>query len=92
MAGPRWRFGTFSFLLYSQRFIRGQVAGSEAKRTCSLSYPEKYSFSELLSGLKIAVLLTHLKCVEYTGPHIVHSHLLSNFALISAGFFYIPTD
>lgn len=25
MAGPHWRFGTFSFMLYSQRVIEGQV-------------------------------------------------------------------
>lgn len=58
MAGPRWRFGTFSFFLYSQRFIKGQVAVvARQKALCSLFYSEKYSlFSELLSGLKIAVL------------------------------------
>lgn len=57
VAGPRWRFETFSFLLYSQRFIKGQVEVARQKATCSWFYSEKYSrFSELLSGLKIAVL------------------------------------
>lgn len=56
MAGPHWRFGTFSFLLYSQRFIKGQVAVARQKSICSSFYSEKYSrSSELLSGLKIAV-------------------------------------
>lgn len=33
VAGPHWRFGTFSFLLYSQRFIKGQVEVARQKKS-----------------------------------------------------------
>ncbi len=58
MAGPHWKFGTFSFLLYPQRFIKGQVAVARQKKrhVHCFSLRNTHDSLELLSGLKIAVL------------------------------------
>lgn len=56
VAGPRWRFGTFCFRRYSQRFIKGQVEVSEA--TCSRSTRRDSRFS-LLSCNKLELSRVH---------------------------------
>lgn len=92
VAGPRWRFGTFCFLLYSQRFIKEQVEVARQKTNMFIVL-----FWEIVMILWVAFrvedccFVINLKWVEYTGPYIVHSHLLRIFALIST-FFYTHLD
>lgn len=62
MAGPRWKIGTLSFLLYPQRFIKGQVARQKKKKQHVHSFILRNThYTELLSGLKIAVFVINLK-------------------------------
>lgn len=94
VAGPRWRFGTFSFLLYFSEVYQRTGRGSKAKSDMFIVL-----FWEILMIVWVAFrvedccLVINLKWVEYTGSYVVHSHLLRNFfALISTVFFYTHLD
>ena len=74
------------FLLRGLSKDRSQVA--EQRVICSLFYSEKYS-TILWVAFRVenCCFVINLKWVEYTGPYIVHSHLLRNFAFISTVLF-----